>query len=339
MCNLAYDYSKDDDVVTALRKAIYAIRHQGVKVYNFQVNIEGASAEINLDFLTYAMEQQMRTSTNRVFTLGAPSFTGFADFAQHLRTSLDEKPRIRLVGEGVPLRMVVGTKVETITPAENTGHVSEELARIQTGYWDPRIFRTFRRIQDVALANLHDVDPLELKKFCLVVVSFRDANLALEEKPEEDPEEEARQQKEMVDDMNLLLRLDLAAPPGGHQPVTSVPTFKLSPTVEFLKYAWAVCPKASVDRSLFVAREGINGTLALARTVKGTTSVVAYLTGVDQMSGAYLLPTSSDGEILLTLRAPQRTDVQIAAKGSIYANRDRQCVGLLKLEDRELIAY
>jgi hypothetical protein len=340
MCNIRYDYQKDDHGEVALKKVIDAIRGQGVRVYNFQANVKGASAELDLDFLTYAMEQRNLSSTSRTFTFGAPSFTGVADFAQHLRTSLDEKTPVQLAGKGVALRALLGARIDTITAAENIDKVCGELSRIQTGYWDePRFIATFHNVQDVARANLLATERSELEKYQLVVVSFTEANVALPDEPKEDPEEAARSQQQMVDDYNLLLRLDMAAPPGGHKPVTSVPSTKLAPDVEYLKYAWAMCPKAAMHSSVFVAREGLNGTLVLAKQRSKACSVISYLTGVDKMSGAYLLPIDLEGKLAIPLRSPQRPDIQVAAKGSFYANRNRKCVGRFLLGKIESLAF
>jgi hypothetical protein len=341
MCNLPYEYNKDDDVLTALRKAIHAIRAQGVQVYNFQASIKGSSADSDLpSFHTYATEQPMKTSTAHTFTIGAPAFTGFADLVQHLITSLDDYPEntrpgdkfVPFGGLGVPLRKVVGATIETITPAENTELVSDELARIQTGYWDPGInlARLFWNVKDVVLANLQRTDRSILQEFCLVVVSFVDANLFLKHEFQDDTLEEAT---------GHLQSLNIAAPLDGNNSVPSGSTFTLSKDVEVLKYAWTVCPKVFLNQHLSIAREGINGTLVLARTVKGVTSVLAYLAGVDHMSGAYLLPTSEGGTTKLTLRAPQRADIVIAAKGRIYANRDRLLVAQVELEDVEVLGF
>lgn len=77
-------------------------------------------------------------------------------------------------------------------------------------------------------------------------------------------------------------------------------------------------------------------TLALAQTVKGVTLVLGYLTGVDQ-SGAYLLPTATDGSIEISFRA-QRTDKQTGAKGGGNISCDRKLVALLKLDDKGMVA-
>lgn len=343
MCNLKYDYRKEDNFFVAQKKALEAIRRQGTKVYNFQSNIRGMSAEMDLDFLTYSSEQLVRSSNSRVFTFGAPSFTGFADFSQHLRTSVDPKPPFALAGNGVELMPVIGPKIESTIPAEDIERVVQELARIQTGNWEQSIVSTFIDVATVARANLQATGVADLSRFYLVIVSFKDANMLLEYEPRESPQETTRLRQEMADDYNFLMSKDLLNRPFTPMTADTIPTSKLTPDVEFLKYAWAFCRKEDVQSSFYVAREKLNGTLVLARTVQPEmrTYVAAYLTGLDMMSGAYLLPLNDIGALDLTLRAPQRNDVLVAAKGAIFANRDRRCVAQFKALDMkgQIIAY
>ena len=294
MCNLAYEYQEHDDIITALRKVVRTIRNQGINIYNFQAKITG-SAEVDFNFPGYAKEQRLSTSTNLTFTVGAPCFTGVADFADHLQISLDKRLKVQFNGLGINVRKILNARIESITPAENRDRISTELERIKTGYWDFKldILGMFHSVKDIAMVNLQLRSTPELEIFCLVIVSFPDISTQLE------------QQYGKV---------------------------KLS-------HAWTFVPKAKIEGRLFVAREAISTTLVLAQTVKGVTSVLGYLTGVDQMSGAYLLPTDSSGRIDMLLKVPQRTDIQISAGGGYHVDHDRKLVATLELDDKELIAY
>ncbi|KAI4262395.1 MAG: hypothetical protein L6R42_002425 [Xanthoria sp. 1 TBL-2021] len=324
MCNLAYDYREDDDILTSLRKVICTIRDQGIDVYNFQANVIGASAELHVEFMAYAQEQLLRTSTNRVSTFGAPCFTGVADFAQHLQISLAERPRIRLSGTGVNIRRVMGAKIEKVIPAEYTDKVSDELERIKTGYWDFKldILRMFRSVRDVAMANLQHKSKSELERSCLVVVSFPNVSSERGRNPKAE------------------LKRNTTGPQASEQDgsLSSSPSKARYGEVR-LRYAWVVCPKTNIRVIPFVAGEEISGSLVLAQTVGGATSVLGYLTGVDQMSGAYLLPTDTGGRVEVSLRAPQRTEGQICAAGGYHFDHDRKVVALLKLDDEEMVVY
>jgi hypothetical protein len=316
MCNLQYDYCKDDLFFVAQKKVLDAARRQGTKVYNFQANILGMSGEMHLDWLMYAYEQPLRNALHEARTVGAPCFTGVADFAQHLSASIELRPPVPLMGRGVALEPLVGAKIASITLAEEIVQVVEQLRQIQTGYWTGSPVELFRDVGMIARVNLEGTPPEQLAQFCLVVVSLREANAVLPFEPS--------------------YELPAEVPGGG---------FYLSRTVEFAKYAWAFVRKAHCwadGANLIVAREALNGTLVLTRgdMPPTRTTIIGYLTGVDFMSGAYLLPLDDEGKLDLTLHAPQRSDIQIAAKGGVYATRDRRVVGQFEtVKGRGIVAY
>ena len=68
MCNLRYEYRKDDIFAIALQKAVKALCDQGVKVYNFPVNTDAiCPADIPFDKLFVTRER-----LNGTFVLAAP---------------------------------------------------------------------------------------------------------------------------------------------------------------------------------------------------------------------------------------------------------------------------
>lgn len=95
--------------------------------------------------------------------------------------------------------------------------------------------------------------------------------------------------------------------------------------------AWAICTY-SLFWDLFIAREEINGTLVLARSQKDgnsiRTSIAAYLTITDQQSGTFLIPVSAAGQIELTLKTPQRSDM-----GNSNLMNDRKLCAKLKFAE------
>jgi heterokaryon incompatibility protein (HET) len=77
---------------------------------------------------------------------------------------------------------------------------------------------------------------------------------------------------------------------------------------------WTVCDRSifTAGPAPFVAREELNGTLVLAEYVNetaGAMKIISYLTVSDQQCGTYLVPCSEDGQILLTFKTPQRSDM------------------------------
>ncbi|KDR77487.1 hypothetical protein GALMADRAFT_278669 [Galerina marginata CBS 339.88] len=71
MCNIAYAYDREDDFGTALKKAVKALRVQGIVIYNF-------------------VPDTKLNAMNRAEFPGAPIFTGRADTVSHLIHSLNQ---------------------------------------------------------------------------------------------------------------------------------------------------------------------------------------------------------------------------------------------------------
>ncbi|KAK4031563.1 putative heterokaryon incompatibility protein [Parachaetomium inaequale] len=102
---------------------------------------------------------------------------------------------------------------------------------------------------------------------------------------------------------------------------------------EYLRL-WAVCPSWVVveEGDLYVAREGLNGTLVL---VKESTrrSIVAYLTVTDTRCGTFLAPVSEHGRLEILLRAPIRSDILSSGDQA-----DRRLSATLELVDPSVVA-
>jgi hypothetical protein len=65
MCNIRYQYNKDDSFGVALQKVLRALRQDlGIKVYNFLVNTDGSSGEVDLKFLQYVAAHKQWNATN-----------------------------------------------------------------------------------------------------------------------------------------------------------------------------------------------------------------------------------------------------------------------------------
>ncbi|KDR77509.1 hypothetical protein GALMADRAFT_266960 [Galerina marginata CBS 339.88] len=118
MCNITYAYNRTDDFVTALRKAVKALRAQGIIVYDFLPDTTGGASSPVTHFQAYAREHPQLNATNNAEFPGAPVFTGRADTVSHLIYSLDKvnlptqwndcESDDQLFG----LRLVLGSKVE-----------------------------------------------------------------------------------------------------------------------------------------------------------------------------------------------------------------------------------
>jgi hypothetical protein len=113
MCNIKYEYNKDDKFPIALQKVVRAIRTRlGKPIYNFHVNTVGSGGEVDLNFLDYATGHKQSNSTNDSYFHGTPIFTGRADAATHFRLSLSQpKSLVKLDGSGIALRKVLNSSV------------------------------------------------------------------------------------------------------------------------------------------------------------------------------------------------------------------------------------
>jgi len=90
VCNIEYDYRKDDVMAVALHKVITALRKKGIKIFNFHVNCLGAILTTDLKFLSNTGEHIQVNANNYATLAGAPAFTGRADTIKHLIDSLTQ---------------------------------------------------------------------------------------------------------------------------------------------------------------------------------------------------------------------------------------------------------
>lgn len=85
------------------------------------------------------------------------------------------------------------------------------------------------------------------------------------------------------------------------------------PETKKLMFLWAICPACEEEavQSHVVARESLNGTLVLAKSQEGGSTLrpMAYLTMTDLMCGTLLVRVAGDGRIDITLRTPVRGDI------------------------------
>lgn len=92
MCNIKYDYDKDDSVEVALNKVLSVLREKGLRIFNFHVNTTGA--ESDLKFMKYAAAMRQHNSRSKGLMFGSPAFTGRVDTVTHLRMCLEENEEV-----------------------------------------------------------------------------------------------------------------------------------------------------------------------------------------------------------------------------------------------------
>ncbi|OCK82667.1 hypothetical protein K432DRAFT_423963 [Lepidopterella palustris CBS 459.81] len=280
MCNIAYDYKKEDSFALALQKILKALRKRGVKIYNFWVNTP--CPEVDITFLRYACEHSQSNATARTFLRGLPIFTGRADTAIHFLAGIGQSIDTTIPkSSGLSLRKLRKGKADVcnVSPLTDIPQVVSEFSKATFGLQDER-------------------SPASM---------YLDMDL---ERPIRKPEQA------MFLDSCYFIQEILRRTPSSKLEMFRMVTArwlqmetKRSPPGNYMYYAWALCPANTPFADLFVARESLNGTLVLAYERDGQYYIAAYLAVTYQASGTYLLETDEDGELELIAQTPQRCDM------------------------------
>jgi hypothetical protein len=170
MCNIAYDYSKDDTLETALLKVIRTLRQRGITVYNFLVT---GQQDIDLQFFKYAAAHQQYNATNNAYLPGLPVFTGCADTTQHFHSAVMlpelEKPTLVAGALGsVGVRMVIGARINIAVPLSNRQAAVSALHMASSGLADGMMFTD---VLDDLVLLLHGFPNSHLENRMLVIAS------------------------------------------------------------------------------------------------------------------------------------------------------------------------
>jgi len=88
MCNITYNYDKNDSFPVALHKVITTVRRNGLRVYNFHANTVGG--ETDLLFMKYAAAMKKSNSQSLGFVFGSSVFSGRTDTLTHIQYSLEQ---------------------------------------------------------------------------------------------------------------------------------------------------------------------------------------------------------------------------------------------------------
>ncbi len=124
-------------------------------------------------------------------------------------------------------------------------------------------------------------------------------------------------------------------PESDEEAYDTIPVHPDDPEERYM-HLWAICPLSVMEGggALFVAREGLNGTLVIAKkSMDSLPKIAAYLTISDIRSGTFLVPVSEDGQVNVLLKTPQRSDIV----NSRYM-ADRKLCATVQLVDFEVIA-
>ncbi|PVF98596.1 hypothetical protein CPB86DRAFT_350960 [Serendipita vermifera] len=172
MCNIAYDYRREDSLGEALQKVITALRERGTKIYNFQANTSGSSGVVDLSFLNYSHAHQQCNATNNSYLPGAPVFTGVADTAVHIQTSLSQPLEPTAIeGDCVELTKVGGDIIFDISHLAKYDKVALRKAMSPTFVGISDGFR-FTDVYEKIARVIESTDRAVLGSYSIVVVSI-----------------------------------------------------------------------------------------------------------------------------------------------------------------------
>lgn len=171
MCNIEYDYNKDDPFNIALQKVVAALRKAGISIFNFHANVVGG--ETDLKFMEYAAAMKHSNLESGAYKFGAPIFVGRVDTLTHVRHCLKQtRGKVELPCTFEVMLQEV-EKVEIRAPVSfDDGSIVEAFKDLVSGTADGR------EVTDVAdglqsmLGEMICNSPEELERHQLVPVSI-----------------------------------------------------------------------------------------------------------------------------------------------------------------------
>jgi hypothetical protein len=169
MCNIAYDYGRDDGYPAALHKVVTVLRQRGFPVYNWFANTD--SAEVDLQFLDYSAAQRQSNSATETFYTGAPIFIGRVDTVKHVKNSLLQGGSITSVSGTASVTLLQVDRVMIKRPVcwSSTPRALSLFRSMVSGVADNT--RTLD-VSDVLAKQIEDLEPETLAKKLLVTVQI-----------------------------------------------------------------------------------------------------------------------------------------------------------------------
>ena len=179
MCNIQYEYSKNDTFANALHKVVGVLREDHkLTIYNFNVNAVGACGDVDLTFLDYATSHTQCNATNKAYLHGAPIFTGRADTAIHFKNALTNGLVSDAVGSPtVFLRQVKDCDVVSKTTLTEKTKVLQDFSKTTSGIVDGMLNMN---VLENVLSVLEKTPKESLERFTFVLASI---GMRMKDKP------------------------------------------------------------------------------------------------------------------------------------------------------------
>jgi Heterokaryon incompatibility protein (HET) len=182
MCNIDYEYDREDTFEAALSKVIAVLRSRGITIYEFMPNTTGGSLSRYTSFREYAHEQLQRHTTNFAPTQGPPIFTGIADIFTHVLYSVlkvELPTRWNGVDEG--LQPLGGASIVKVIRLDDAEQASEEMSHVFYGHSLPDLnpsegyfmFYPAKQIVAAALKSEMVGECRRDARLCIVRIPFR----------------------------------------------------------------------------------------------------------------------------------------------------------------------
>jgi hypothetical protein len=180
MCNIPYDYNRNDRLCFALMKVVGVLRDMGHTIYNFQVNTSKHYSSVDMRFLEYAYEQPQCNAENKACLPGPPILTGRADAEIHFRNSImDCQPPIPPSDSTIPIRKVYSAEFDSATPLSDIKGVIYNISSTFSGVAlaelphisdDDAPTDLYSHVAEPLIQVLDKADPIQLSKRQLVVM-------------------------------------------------------------------------------------------------------------------------------------------------------------------------
>ena len=174
MCNIDYDYDRNDSFAIALHKVIAALRRRGIKIYNFLVNTD--CGETDLKFLDYAAAHRQTNAASEGYLFGTPIFIGRADTLTHVRHSLSQNgDLVHLVdNSNITLQQVDKVIIKRPVPWASRTEVISAFRSMISGKADgTRLFDVVHMVENL----IADIPSTQLNKFLFVSVAITVADV------------------------------------------------------------------------------------------------------------------------------------------------------------------
>ena len=310
MCNISFAYQRTDSYGVALQKVLTAIRDKSdpnVRLFVWQVNRELKNG-VDLGFLPYASLHRQRNARYTAEFYGTPLLNGRADTLRHFEVSLKQSPVQRQpLGETTLVQALIVGKLKLQAAQMSFIDQTCKCNRIPKN-----LLLTFLPPSSSTLVHSNFPTALTLKTIfkSTMLISRCPVNLLA-------PVLSGSGDGIMVHDLIPMTRTLMQDTPTDVLAqktliVAVIETTAIDTGEPRMCALWSIIPYDRSYSDHMVARECTNGQLVLIARREDRCDIVGYLTFTDHLRGTYLAWCNTDGEWLIRLDYPQRSDIVVS---------------------------